>query len=394
MSFLLASLFILAAGEPAPPPPIADAEVIGYLKPVEAAEWHNAVRLNAEGEKRRGQGESIMKTSLAASAASRVAQNGLLAETPEQIRARAQKIIDQGNLQIRQVAPSLARLRAVAAARAAEKTKPVQLVLRPPSVSVADGVVQCVARLRHQSAQLGFAQVHIIGAISLSAAGSLDRQAALGAQVRAVWAKADDRSLASPPPEGYALVPAAAPGAAPALSPGLSAASAPRQVAVVWAELYGLTADGSQGLLFLRLADAHSFRILASEAAFTDLRAGAAPVAACEIVFRDERSFVPRLTESGDWLFGFAAGSHPLASAVLAHLCVTQTGVSVAAAPYVQIVAGGGPASAEGFGAKWRATPRTGEPGEVAFEVAAIPTNGKPAEVGRLVVRVGLPAAK
>ena len=52
------------------------------------------------------------------------------------------------------------------------------------------------------------------------------------------------------------------------------------------------------------------------------------------------------------------------------------------------------PASAEGFGAKWRATPRTGEPGEVAFEVAAIPTNGKPAEVGRLSVRVGLPAEK
>ncbi len=391
MSHLLASLLFLAAGEVASPPAIPDAEVVRYLNPAELVEWYNSTRANAEGEKRRNTGNSIIKTSLAAANA-RAPQPGGIAETAEQIKVRAQKIIDQGDLQIKQVAPSLARLRAAAAARAADKVKPVEFVLQPGVASVADGVAGGVARLQKYADQLGYAKAHAIGALSLSA-GVLDRPAALGAQVRAAWAKADARSLEPVPAEGYALVPPAGAGA-PALSKGLAAAGAPRQLAVVWAEFYGLNADGSQGLLFLRLADGHSFRLVASEVVFVDTRGPAAPAVVCGIAFRDEHSFVARLTESGDWLFGFAGGSDPVASAVLAHLSLTQTRISVAAAPYVQIVAGGGPASTEGLGAKWRATARAAENGEIAYDVAGIQTNGKPVEVGRLTVRVGPPAAK
>jgi len=47
MNALLASLLLLAVGEPVPPPPVPDAEVVRYLKPAELAEWHNSMRINA-----------------------------------------------------------------------------------------------------------------------------------------------------------------------------------------------------------------------------------------------------------------------------------------------------------------------------------------------------------
>ena len=63
MNALLASLLMLAVGEPVPPPPVPDAEVVRHLKPAELAEWHNSMRVNALGESRIKAGQSIMSTS-------------------------------------------------------------------------------------------------------------------------------------------------------------------------------------------------------------------------------------------------------------------------------------------------------------------------------------------
>ena len=66
--------------------------------------------------------------------------------------------------------------------------------------------------------------------------------------------------------------------AAPALSKGLKPATAPKQLAVLWAEQYVVGARGTQTLLFLRLADAHSFRLIASELASLSIHADCSPV--------------------------------------------------------------------------------------------------------------------
>jgi len=397
MFALLASLLILAAGEPVAPPPVTDAEVVRHLKPAELAEWHNTMRITTLGQARVRQGQSIMDTSIAAANATKGAKAGGLTETPEQIKVRAQKIIDEGNLQIQQAAPSLARLRLAAAQRVAEKLKPVDFAFELTAAAPPAALDAAVGRLHKQAADLGYASAHLIGSLRVSAAG-LERPADLTADFRAAWSRRTGVALAAVPAEGYAYVPAVAP-AAPALSKGLKPATAPKQFAVLWAEQYAVGAVGSQTLLFLRLADAHSFRIVASELVLTD--AGAAPAVAT-VALRDERSFVPRLTQSGEWTFGFERDSHPVGSALLTHLCLTQTKLSVAGDAYVAIVAGGGPAGGD-VGAKWRATPAASAtdapaagsaPVVTAFGIEGIPTGGSAVTVGPLTLRLLAPGAK
>jgi len=384
MLSILASFLLLAAGEPVAPPTVTDAEVVRLLKPAELAEWHNVMRVTALGQARVKQGQSIMDTSIAAAASTKGSKTGGLTETPEQIKIRAQKIIDQGNAQVQQVAPSLARLRLVAAQRMAETMKPVDFAVEITAAAPAAALDAAVGRLHKQAVDLGYGSAHLIGSLRVSAAG-LERPVELTAEFRAAWSRRPGVALAAVPAEGYAYVPAAAP-AAPALSKGLKPATAPKQFAVLWAEQYAVGADGAQTLLFLRLADAHSFRIIASEFVLT--HAGAAPVVG-SVALRDERSFIPRLTQGGEWTFGFERDSHPVGSALLTHLCLTQTKLSVAGDPYVVIVAGGGPAGGV-VGAKWRAIPvEATVPGTTAFRVEGVPAGGAAMPVGPLTLRVG-----
>ncbi len=394
MYALLASLIFVAAGEvaPPPPPPIPDVEVVRYLKPNEMAEWSSAMRITQAGDTRAKMGLSIMSTATSIAVANKGPKVGGLTETPEQAKARAQKMIDEGNAQIQQALPSLARLRAAAALRAAEKTKPVTFAAEfaPAAWNVA--VTQSAVRLQKLARDSGYSKVHFIGSISLLGDGKLARPADMTADIRAAWSKVDDKSLAPVPAEGYAYVPGAEKGA-PSLSKGLPPATAPKQVAVAWAEYYAVSADGARGLLFLRLADAYAMKLIGSEAAYTEFGAAAAPAGTCAIALRDDRSFIPRLADSGEWVLGFDRASNPLGSALLAHLSVAQTKVGVSAAPYVVIVAGGGPASSEGVRAKWRAITATAPAGAIAFQVSGIPAGAEAIEVGQLTLKIAVPAA-
>ena len=94
-----------------------------------------------------------------------------------------------------------------------------------------------------------------------------------------------------------------------------------------------------------------------------------------------------------DWVLGFDRASNPLASALLAHLSVTQSRLGIAAAPYVVIVAGGGPAGSDGVRAKWLAVTDTAPVGSIAFKVSSIPTVGEGVDVGQLTLTLALPAA-
>lgn len=391
MNAFLASLLIFAVGEPVPPPPLTDAEVVLQLNQAELLDWHSAVRIASQGEARIKQGQSILATSLPAAEANK-GKGGGLADTPEQVKARAQKIIAEGKAQVGRVTPSLIRLRNIAAQRVAEQTKPVNFTAEPASAAPAVALESAVARLHRQAVDLGYPSVHLIGSLRVSAAG-LERPAELTADVRSAWSRLSGAPLAPAPAEGYAYVAGVAP-VSPALSKGLKPASAPKQLAVLWAEQYALTADGSQALLFLRLADAHSFQLVASEVAFVDQRAKPGPGTVCAFSLRDERSFVPRLSqESTPRVFGFERDSHPVGSAMLAHLCLAQTKLSVAADAYVAIVTGSGPSGGV-VGAKWRATMVQAPAGVTTYQVEAVPVGGAAVAVGPLTVRLGPPKAK
>jgi len=393
MNAFLASLMLIAAGEVVPPPPVPDAEVVRYLKPNELVEWNGAMRLHSAGETRAKMGLSILKTSGGGSTTqANTPKFGGLSETPEQVKARTQKLIDEGNVQIQQALPSLNRLRAVAAVRAAEKTKPIAFTVELAPAAWSGVATSSAARLQKLARDTGFTKVHLLGAISLLGDGKLTHPPEISAAIRNAWSKGDDGLLAPAPADGYTYIPAVAPAVA-SLGKGLKPATAPKQVAILWAEYYALSADGNRGLFFLRLADAFTMRLIGSEVAYTEVGALMAPAGICEASLRDERSFLPRLAESGDWVLGFDRASHPLGSALLAHLSLTQTKLGIAAAPYVVIVAGGGPVSNEGVRAKWRAVALTSTAGVSTFQITSIPNGAEGVEVGQLTLKVGASAA-
>jgi hypothetical protein len=388
MIALLASLIFVAAGEvaPPPPPPVPDSEVARYLKSNELVEWNSAMRMTEQGQTRVKQGVSIMTVVRPATA-------DKTAETPEQIKLRGKKIVDEGETQIQKALPSLVRLRLAAATRAAELVKPVDFKAEFAQKTWDASVSQAVLRLQKQARDAGYAQTHVIGGIALLGDGKLGRPASLADDLRAAWNKLDERSLAPIPAGGYAYTLAAGQ-SAPALAKSLKAATAPKQTAVVWAEFYALSSEGSIGLLFVRLADAHSMRIIGSDVALTEFHSKA-PVSValdCALSLRDDRSFIPRLEQSGEWVLGFSRDSNPLGSALLAHLCVEQTKIGIAAAPYVVIVAGGGPAGAEGIKARWRSVQAETDGTYLAYGVSSVPEGAAAIDVGQLTLKVSAPA--
>ena len=391
MHALLASLIFLAAGEVAPPPPsIPDTEVVRYLRSNELVEWNSAMRISMAGETRVKTGQSILAT-VGGSVAATSLKGGGLTETPEQVKVRTQKIIDEGNAQIQQALPSLTRLRGVAAARAAELVKPVEFTEDFTQKPWEAAVAQSVGRLQKTARDTGFTQTHLIGGIAVLGDRSFSRPAMLSQDVRAAWTKLDERSLAPAPADGYAHVPGQP---APALAKSLKPATAPKQVGVVWVEFYALTSDGSLGVLFLRLADAYSMRIISSEVALTEFgpRASRGVALNCALELRDDRSFLPRLAQGGEWVLGFSRTSHELGSALLAHLCVSQTKVGISAAPYLFIVAGGAPVAPESLRARWNVAQKETDGSYLAYSVGSQADALAIVDVGQLTLRVTAPA--
>ena len=391
MHALLASLIFLAAGEVAPPPPsIPDTEVVRYLRSNELVEWNSAMRISMAGETRVKTGQSILAT-VGGSVAATSLKGGGLTETPEQVKVRTQKIIDEGNAQIQQALPSLTRLRGVAAARAAELVKPVEFTEDFTQKPWEAAVAQSVGRLQKTARDTGFTQTHLIGGIAVLGDRSFSRPAMLSQDVRAAWTKLDERSLAPAPADGYAHVPGQP---APALAKSLKPATAPKQVGVVWVEFYALTSDGSLGVLFLRLADAYSMRIISSEVALTEFgpRASRGVALNCALELRDDRSFLPRLAQGGEWVLGFSRTSHELGSALLAHLCVSQTKVGISAAPYLFIVAGGAPVAPESLRARWNVVQKETDGSYLAYSVGSQADALAIVDVGQLTLRVTAPA--
>ena len=380
MLALFASLVVFAAGETATPPPvplIPDPEVPRYLNIPERAEWGRAVRQIELGQARVQQGMSIM-------AAPRLESKGAFAETAEQVKARAQKIIDEGRAQLAQAQPSLTRLRNVAGTRYLEVTKTVNLSLDLPQTKWENSLIQAALRFQKIARDQGFKQQHLVGAITILEGNKPLRTNALTEQLRAAWNKADPKALSPAPANGYAG----------SWSTG-SAPLQPRQFAFIWAEVYPLTADNSASLLFVRMADAWTNRVIASEVYLTTTGpADAFPkVYTGSISLKDEKSFIPRLAGSGDWVLSYDRSSSPLGTALMRHLCVRVGNIGVSSAEILPDVVGeASPATPAAAAASWIVTTDGASNLVKSFKVASIAPGADKTEVGQLVLKIEEPA--
>lgn len=389
MLALLASLVVFAASETAPPPAvpmIPDPEVPRYLNTAERAEWARAVRQIEIGQGRMQQGTSIMN-------APRLESKGAFAETAEQVKNRAQKIIDEGRNQITQAQPSLVRLRNVAGARHLEVTKTVNLNNDIPQTLWNYSLTLAAVRFQKTARDQGFKQQHIVGAVTFVEGNKPLRTPALDDQLRAAWNKADPKALTPAPAAGYGYA-APAGDAPPTLAAGWLLPTAARQTAVIWAEVYPLTADLSASLLFVRLADAYTMRVIGSEVYLTTTGPADsfAKVYAGSLALKDEKSFIPRLASSGDWLLSYDRDCSPLGAALLRHLCLRVGNLGVGASQSLVEVIGGESPALDGAKASWSVKPESTTNLVKSFKVTSATPGAPVTEVGQLVFKLEEPA--
>ncbi len=395
MFALLASLFVVAAGEPAAGPPLLpDAEVYRYLRSGELSEWGNSLRMVEQGTTRAQTGQGVVAS----------AATPRIGETPEQVRARGEKMIAEGKALIARAQPSLARLRLAAANRHAEQTKAVALGLDLAQTEWGYSLNLAAIRFQKLARDGAFTQVHLVGAVTQLAEGKVVPSPAVADGLRAAWAKVDAKGLAPAPAAGYVFrVDSAEP--TPAFAKDWRKPSGPRQVAVAWAEVYPLSADGSAALLVVSLADAFTLRLIGCEVVLTT--AGPAELPAKPLAgvctLKDERNFLRRLVGTADALAGFERETPPLGAALLRYVNLRNVGLAVPVGETLAAIVGGDPALPEKNRTAWRlaptpladdpATKAKPSPFSRAFAVSSVAAGAKPVEVGQLLLRIDAPAA-
>ncbi len=385
MYALLASFALLAAAETAPAPIkfIPDPEVPQYLKANqgEVIEWGRAVQQLEKGQQRLQQGNSILN-------APRITTTGAFQETPEQAKARAQKIIDEGKAQVSGAAVTLDRLRRVATARYKDLTKTVDLTENFPQSKVGYCLNLASVRLQKIARDGGYKAHHIVGSMTVLNDGKIFKTPAVTESLRAAWTKADATGLAPVPEEGYSYK-VGSDATAPQLTKDWKVSS-PRTTTVVWVEVYGLTNDNSLTLLMVRMADAYTMRLIGSEMYLTTFNPAesVAKVYNATVNLRDEKSFLPRLAASGDRVVSYARANSPLGNALLKHLCLSDSKVGVGASQSLVDILGGDAASLDGAQATWKITSLEGNDLSKNFKISCEANSSDLIEVGLLSVKL------
>ncbi len=385
MYALLASFALLAAAETAPAPIkfIPDPEVPQYLKANqgEVIEWGRAVQQLEKGQQRLQQGNSILN-------APRITTTGAFQETPEQAKARAQKIIDEGKAQVSGAAVTLDRLRRVATARYKDLTKTVDLTENFPQSKVGYCLNLASVRLQKIARDGGYKAHHIVGSMTVLNDGKIFKTPAVTESLRAAWTKADATGLAPVPEEGYSYK-VGSDATAPQLTKDWKVSS-PRTTTVVWVEVYGLTNDNSLTLLMVRMADAYTMRLIGSEMYLTTFNPAesVAKVYNATVNLRDEKSFLPRLAASGDRVVSYARANSPLGNALLKHLCLSDSKVGVGASQSLVDILGGDAASLDGAQATWKIISLEGNDLSKNFKISCEANSSDLIEVGLLSVKL------
>lgn len=382
MFVVLASLLLAASpGSPSSPPALPDNEVPRYLRGAEVAEWSRARILFDQGQGRLAQGTSIVNTP-------RTQAKGSGFETPEQGRARGEAMIKEGEAQIQRSTETLTRLRRTAAVRFADMTKTVSETIEITGYSWSEGLLVTSLRAQKVARDAGMLNHHVLGAWSFVADGKAARNAELGDDLRAAWAKAQGERtfLQAVPADGYRIAPSAEASAPASFSANWSAPTAANQVALVWAEVYPVNANAS--IVFVRVADAHTLRLIASECFLTAGRV-TPPALRASVIMRDERSFLPRVAASGAWRLGYPREAcAPLGAALLRHLSLRGQRITVHAGELLSDLLGGDARLDDRPNALWKIRAVPGATGDFQVSSQQVGATTTPMDVGVLSIRL------
>lgn len=377
---MLASLLLAAAPAQVAPGTLPDNEVPRYLRAGEVAEWSRARLLLDQGQGRLTQGTSIINTP-------RAPAKGAGFETPEQAKARGEIMVKEGQAQVQRANETLNRLRFTAAARYAEMTKTVSETIEIAGYPWSEGVLVAALRAQKVARDAGMTEHHVLGAWNFGRDARASPSAELAGDLRDAWSKAQgDRAFLQPAPAGgYKPSPPSAAGGIASFGDGWKPAASPDQVGLVWAEVYSVSASAS--LVFVRVADARTLRIIASECFLTAGR-GAASGQRATLVLRDDRSFLPRVGASGAWRLGYPREAcHPLGAALLRHLCLRGNRIAVFAGDLLSDLFAANPRLDDRANALWKIRPVPGVSGE--FQVSAQQADAPAAvDVGVLTLRL------
>ncbi len=390
LPILLAAL-LSAAPAPAPAPAaISDADVPALLRGGEISEWSRARRMLEDGRNRAAQGRSIAETP-------RVPIKGSGGESPEAAKQRGLVIQKEGEETMARANLTLDRLRAVAAVRLADQTKAISAASELSSQSWSEGALVAAVRGVKAARDAGASRHHVLGVWTLDAAGRASPGPELTDDLRGAWRKAQaERDYLQAVPEGgYRIVPGPDAARPVLLSATDAGADAPGQAAVAWGEVHVLSDELS--IVLIRVADAHSLRLLASEAFLCSPR-GEKVARRASLVLRDDRSFLPRLAaSSSSWRLGYAPDAPALGASLLRHVCHRLGQVPVWADD--ALVALGVAALPPRANALWTIKPMAPAGGERAYRLESTPATpgARPVPVGQLAFRVEpaeAPAAK
>jgi len=381
LPILLAAALSAAPAAPPAPAAINDADVPALLRGGEMSEWSRARRMFEDGRNRAAQGRSIAETP-------RVPIKGSGGESPEAAKQRGMAIQKEGEEAMARANLTLDRLRAVAANRLADQTKTVSAASDLGSQAWAEGVLVAAVRGVKAARDSGATRHHVLGVWTFDASGAPSRGADLTADLVGAWrkAQAEREYLQEPPAGGYALRPGPDADRPVLLGEAVEAAEAPGQVALAWGEVHVLDAELS--VVLIRVADAHSLRVLSSEAFLCSPR-GEKVARRASLLLRDDRSFLPRLAGSPTWRLGYPPDAPALAAGLLRHVCHRLGQVPVWADDALGAL--GVAELPSRANALWSIKPASpGPAGERAFRLESTPATpgARPVPVGQLTLRI------
>lgn len=380
MLAVLASLLMAAAPAPTAPATLPDIDVPRYLRGGEISQWSRARVDFDNGQAEYERGVNIINVP-------RQTLKGSGFETPEQAKARGEAMKASGQAKRDRARETLDRLRYVAAVRYADSIKSAVETIEFPGYAWTEGLLVASVRAQKVARDAGMTSQHVLGAWTFGSDGKATASGELVDDLRAAWSKAQgERTFLQPvPAAGYHATPPAAPDAAPAFAADWIAPTGPSQVALVWAEVYSVSSTAS--LVFIRVADAHSLRLVASECFVT---AGKSTVSGlrASVTLKDERSFLPRAAALATLRFGYPREAcHPLGTALLRHLCVRGDRVAVPAGELLSDLLPDSGRLDDRANASWQIKAVPGVPGD--FRVASQPVGSKSlTEVGLLSFRL------
>jgi hypothetical protein len=138
------------------------------------------------------------------------------------------------------------------------------------------------------------------------------------------------------------------------------------------------------------MADAYTMRLIGSEMYLTTFNPSesVAKVYNATVNLHDKKSFLPRLSSSGDRVVSYARTNSLLGNALLRHLCLSDSKVGVGASQSLVDILGGDAPGLDGAIATWKITSLEGNDLNKNFKISCEASGSDAIDVGLLSVKL------